>query len=234
MILMSYSDDITRRKLNHRLNDLNMTELKMSRQNLADSLNDIIRKINNFQQEHSAIYYQLRFNYSYINKDLYKEEIELINYEFAELEKKFANVLNEDPKLKEDIMLIKKDLLEKVKLWGRARTEVEKDLIERRRAAFWKKTDKIKQLFTEADFNRLRELEEMYGNEKGIECLQNIKNMMSVENPSFNPEQVNNDHKLSAHSILDRFNELIKRKGSWRLNDRGFMGSKEVNRRERV
>ena len=137
--LMSYSDDITRRKLNHRLNDLNMTELKMSRQNLADSLNDIIRKINNFQQEHSAIYYQLRFNYSYINKDLYKEEIELINYEFAELEKKFANVLNEDPKLKEDIMLIKKDLLEKVKLWGRARTEVEKDLIERRRAAFWKK-----------------------------------------------------------------------------------------------
>ena len=81
----------------------------------------------------------MRFNYSYINKDLYKEEIELINYEFAELEKKFANVLNEDPKLKEDIMLIKKDLLEKVKLWGRARTEVEKDLIERRRAAFWKK-----------------------------------------------------------------------------------------------
>jgi len=234
---MSYADEIMGRKYMHRLKDLNVADLKMDRLNLANSLNDIVGKINNFQQEHSATYYQVRFNYSYINKDLCKEEMTLIIKEFAELEKRFANILKEDARLKEDLVLIKADLLEKAELWNKARTAVDKDLIERRRAVFWKKSDKeTKQQFTEADFHRLRKLEEMYGNKKGLECLQKIEKMMSVENPFLNLKDANNDKNQPTHSILDKLNEITNRKGIWRLKDRGYRDSKEVKimERERV
>jgi len=232
---MNYLDELMERKGNSRLDDLKMADLKMYRQNLADSLNCVVSKINNFQQKQSATYYQLRFNYTYINRDLYKEETMLIINEFTELGKRFEEVLNQDPRLKEDIVLIKAELLEKAEFWNRARREVDKDLIERRRAGFWKKTDKeVKQYFSEADLNRLRVLEKMYGNKKGLECLQHMEEMMAVANPSINFEHANKDNKQPVHSILDKLNELTNRKGSWRLKDREFKERKEVKPMERM
>jgi len=204
---MGFLDNLMTRKTG-RL-DFYTSDLIMHRQTVDDSLSDVVQRLNNFRQA-SATYHELRFNYTYINRDLYKEAQTMIIEGFNKLETEHAETLKKDPHLKENVVLIKAELLQLEELWDKVRKEVHSDLIRRQRAAFWKKSlefhQDLTQNFTENDYQTLAELVKKYGNEKDRVALQNIKKMMSVQYPTIRAELENTESikEESGMGVFDR------------------------------
>lgn len=217
MSFLNNLNGLMNRKMNNRLDDLQASDLQINRQKVVDSLKDIVCKVNDCHDK-SATYYELRFNYSYINKDLLKEGETLIKQEFSELEKQYAEILNNDSWLKEEVVITKADLLQRETLWEKARREVYMDLINWRRSNFWRKAiEKVERKFTETDYQRLKALEEKFSSNKALEAVERIKDYMTQEYPSFSVLTGKQEASQSKHSVLD---DLTSRKSEKRLEDK--------------